>query len=66
MRLPSITDATSELVNRIRDGNIPDTAFATVDAPCPKCGSAVFEHGKSYVCEKSVPTMAQPSVNTAQ
>ncbi|WP_114970678.1 DNA topoisomerase III [Rhodoferax ferrireducens] len=26
---------------------------------CPKCGSAVFEHGKSYVCEKSVPTMAQ-------
>jgi DNA topoisomerase-3 len=28
---------------------------------CPKCGSAVFEHGKSYVCEKSVPTTAQPS-----
>ncbi len=28
---------------------------------CPKCGSAVFEHGKSYVCEKSVPTMAQPT-----
>ncbi len=26
---------------------------------CPKCGGAVFEHGKSYVCEKSVPTMAQ-------
>jgi DNA topoisomerase-3 len=26
---------------------------------CPKCGSAVFEHGKSYVCEKSVPTLAQ-------
>ena len=28
---------------------------------CPKCGSAVYEHGKSYVCEKSVPTSAQPS-----
>ncbi|MSQ74605.1 MAG: DNA topoisomerase III [Rhodoferax sp.] len=28
---------------------------------CPKCGSAVFEHGKSYVCEKSVPTLAQAS-----
>jgi len=28
---------------------------------CPKCGSAVFEHGKSFVCEKSVPTMAQPT-----
>ncbi|WP_296444764.1 DNA topoisomerase III, partial [Rhodoferax sp. UBA5149] len=28
---------------------------------CPICGSAVFEHGKSYVCEKSVPTLAQPT-----
>ncbi len=28
---------------------------------CPKCGSAVFEHGKSYVCEKSVSTLAQAS-----
>jgi len=27
---------------------------------CPKCGAAVFEHGKSYVCTKSVPTLAQP------
>jgi len=26
---------------------------------CPKCGAAVYEHGKSYVCEKSVPTHAQ-------
>ncbi|MDD5334663.1 MAG: DNA topoisomerase III [Rhodoferax sp.] len=26
---------------------------------CPKCGAPVFEHGKSYVCEKSVPTLAQ-------
>ena len=28
---------------------------------CPKCGSAVFEHGKNYVCEKAVPTLAQPT-----
>ncbi len=27
---------------------------------CPKCGAAVFQHGKSYLCEKSVPTLAQP------
>jgi len=27
---------------------------------CPKCGGAVFEHGKNYVCDKSVPTLAQP------
>jgi DNA topoisomerase-3 len=26
---------------------------------CPQCGAAVFEHGKSYVCAKSVPTDAQ-------
>jgi DNA topoisomerase-3 len=28
---------------------------------CPKCGARVFEHGKNYVCEKSVPTLAQPT-----
>ena len=28
---------------------------------CPKCGGAVFEHGKNYVCSKSVPTHAQPT-----
>jgi DNA topoisomerase-3 len=28
---------------------------------CPKCGGAVYEHGKSYVCEKTVPTLAQPT-----
>src|SRR5665647_116473 len=26
---------------------------------CPKCGAPVFEHGKNYVCEKSVPTHTQ-------
>ncbi len=28
--------------------------------PCPKCGGAVKAFGKSYVCEHSVPTHAQP------
>jgi DNA topoisomerase-3 len=28
---------------------------------CPKCGAAVREHGNNYVCEKSVPTHAQPT-----
>ncbi|MEO9101000.1 MAG: DNA topoisomerase III, partial [Burkholderiaceae bacterium] len=27
---------------------------------CPKCNAHVFEHGSNYVCEKSVPTAAQP------
>lgn len=26
----------------------------------PECASAVYELGKNYVCEKSVPTLAQP------
>ena len=28
---------------------------------CPKCGARVFEWGSNYVCEKSVPTAAQPA-----
>ncbi len=28
---------------------------------CPKCGSAVYELGKNYVCEKSVSTLEQPT-----
>ena len=27
--------------------------------PCPKCSARVFEFGKNYICEKSVPTPAQ-------
>jgi DNA topoisomerase-3 len=32
---------------------------AAVLGACPKCGGSVFEHGKNYVCERSVPTLAQ-------
>jgi DNA topoisomerase-3 len=37
--------------------------FGTQDSlgACPKCGANVFEHGKNYVCEKSMPTDAQPT-----
>ncbi len=28
---------------------------------CPKCSGEVHEHGKNYVCERSVPTMKQPT-----
>ena len=45
-----ITEATNDLVARIRDGNIPDTAFATVDAPCPKCGGLVQENYRKFQC----------------
>jgi DNA topoisomerase-3 len=40
-------------------GELIDFAGQESLGACPKCGSAVYEHGKSYVCEKSVPTHAQ-------
>ena len=40
-------------------GEIVDFSTQTSLGACPKCASAVFEYGKNYVCEKSVPTMAQ-------
>ncbi|MDH4449286.1 MAG: DNA topoisomerase III [Rhodoferax sp.] len=43
------------------DGEIIDFSAQTALGACPKCGGHVFEHGKNYVCEKSVPTNAQPT-----
>ena len=42
-------------------GEIVDFAQAENLGACPKCGSAVHEHGSNYVCSKSVPTDAQPT-----
>jgi len=42
-------------------GEIVDLGEQPSLGACPKCASAVVEHGKNYVCEKSVPTMAQPT-----
>ena len=44
-------------------GEIIDFGTAVSLGACPKCGSPVHEHGKNYVCEKSVPTLAQPTPN---
>ncbi|CAN1555654.1 TopA Topoisomerase IA [Burkholderiaceae bacterium] len=41
-------------------GEIVEFADASLGA-CPKCGSAVHEHGSNYVCCKSVPTNEQPT-----
>jgi DNA topoisomerase III len=40
-------------------GEIVDLSVKVSLGACPKCGSPVKEFGKSYVCEKSVPTEAQ-------
>ena len=41
-------------------GEIVDLSQEANLGPCPKCGAPVKAFGKSYVCEKSVPTEAQP------
>ena len=41
-------------------GEIVDFGDQQSLGACPKCGGAVYELGKNYVCEKSVPTLAQP------
>ena len=42
-------------------GELIDFSAQTPLGACRKCGARVFEHGKNYVCEKSVPTLAQPT-----
>ncbi|MFD0668136.1 DNA topoisomerase III [Ramlibacter sp. MAHUQ-53] len=42
-------------------GELVDFSAQQPLGPCPKCGARVFEFGKNYVCEKSVPTPAQAS-----
>jgi DNA topoisomerase III len=42
-------------------GEIVDLSGKVSLGACPKCGAPVKEFGKSYVCEKSVPTDAQPT-----
>lgn len=47
-----IVDLTSEMVSRIKRGDIPDTAFLTLKTPCPKCGSTVTETYRKFKCTK--------------
>ncbi len=48
-------------------GEIVDFSAKEPLGKCPKCGTEhggmVFEHGKNYVCDKSVPTLEQPTPN---
>ena len=46
-----IVDTTREMVERIRNGNIPDEAFATLMARCPKCGGTVQENYRKFQCQ---------------
>ncbi len=36
----------------IKNGDIPDVVYATVPAPCPKCGGIVQENYRKFRCQK--------------
>jgi DNA topoisomerase-3 len=46
-----IEQVTRDLVERIRKGEIPDDAYATVAAPCPKDGGVVQENYRKFQCQ---------------
>ena len=46
-----IEQVTRDLVQRIKGGDIPDEAYATVDTPCPKCGGVVQENYRKFQCQ---------------
>jgi len=47
-----IEQVTRDLVERVRNGTIPEEAFATVAAPCPKCGGVIQETYRKFQCQK--------------
>ncbi|HEY1291083.1 MAG TPA: DNA topoisomerase III [Burkholderiales bacterium] len=47
-----ISELVRKVVAIIKDGDIPDTVFATVRAPCPKCGGEVQENYRKFQCQK--------------
>ena len=47
-----ITSLTRDMVSKVKEGEIPDTAFATVEAPCPRCGGTIQENYRKFQCLK--------------
>ena len=47
-----IAELVRKVVAIIKSGDIPDTVFATVPAPCPKCGGVVQENYRKFQCQK--------------
>ena len=50
--MAQIRDLVKNVVSTIKHGEIPDVAYATVPAPCPKCGGAVQENYRKVQCQK--------------
>ena len=50
--MAQIRDLVKTVVNTIKHGEIPDVVYATVPAPCPKCGGVVQENYRKVKCQK--------------
>jgi DNA topoisomerase-3 len=50
--MAQISALVKNVVTTIKHGEIPDVAYATVPAPCPKCGGTVQENYRKFQCQK--------------
>ena len=50
--MKQINALVKKVVAVIKTGEIPDVVYATVPAPCPKCGGVVQENYRKFQCQK--------------
>ena len=50
--MKDIAELVRKVVGVIKHGEIPDVVYATVPAPCPKCGGVVQENYRKFQCQK--------------
>jgi DNA topoisomerase-3 len=50
--MKEISELVHKVVTVIKTGEIPDVVYATVPAPCPKCGGVVQENYRKFQCQK--------------
>src|SRR4051812_30553889 len=50
--MEQIMELVRKVVTVIKTGEIPDVVYATVSAPCPKCGGVVQENYRKFQCQK--------------
>src|SRR5438270_62663 len=50
--MEQIGELVRKMVAVIKQGDIPDVVYATVPAPCPKCGGVVQENYRKFQCQK--------------
>jgi DNA topoisomerase III len=50
--MKQISELVRKVVTVIKTGEIPDVVYATVPAPCPKCGGVVQENYRKFQCQK--------------